>query len=95
MSAFMIVNVKVKDADAFEEYKAKVPALIQKHGGEYVALGGKVIVFEGAWDPSRLVVIRFPTLANVQNLFDDPEYHPLILLRQRGADSEIVAVEGI
>jgi uncharacterized protein (DUF1330 family) len=95
MSAYMIVNVKVKDVAAFDEYKAKVPAVIQKHGGEYVALGGKVIVFEGDWEPSRLVVIQFPDLASVQRLFDDPEYHPLIALRQRGADSEIVAVEGM
>lgn len=32
MSAYVIVNVAVKDAAAYEEYRAKVPALIRKHG---------------------------------------------------------------
>jgi uncharacterized protein (DUF1330 family) len=36
MPAYMIVNVEVNNATAYEEYKAKVPALIRKHGGEYV-----------------------------------------------------------
>jgi uncharacterized protein (DUF1330 family) len=32
MSAYMIVNVDVRDAVAYEEYKAKVPGP-SKHGG--------------------------------------------------------------
>jgi len=40
MSAYMIVNIAVRDSTAYEEYKARVPALIQKHGGEYLVRGG-------------------------------------------------------
>jgi uncharacterized protein (DUF1330 family) len=88
------VNIDVQDAAAYEEYKAKVPAFIQKYGGEYLARGGKTIVIEGDWKPSRLVIFRFPDMASVQALFDDPEYQPLKKLRQRVAKSEIVAIEG-
>ena len=94
MSACLIVNIDVKDAAAYEEYKAKVPAFIQKYGGEYLARGGQTIVVEGDWKPSRLVIFRFPDMASVQALFDDPEYQPLKKLRQRVAKSEIVAIEG-
>jgi uncharacterized protein (DUF1330 family) len=95
MSAYLIVNVSVKDEAAYETYKTNVPALIRKHGGEYLVRGGNFIVLEGSWKPSRLVIFRFPNITAVQNLFADPEYQPLRALRQRVAESEIVAVEGM
>jgi uncharacterized protein (DUF1330 family) len=94
MSAYLIANIDVKDAADYEEYKAKAPAVIRKHGGEYLVRGGAFIVLEGDWKPSRLVIVRFPDLAAAQDLFNDPEYRPLQALRQRVTESEIVAVEG-
>ena len=35
MAAYLIANVDVKDAAAFEEYRKQVPATIAKHGGPY------------------------------------------------------------
>ena len=95
MSVYVIVNVDVKDPAAYEEYKAKVPALIRKHGGEYLVRGGKFVVAEGHWKPSRLVLYRYPDLASVQALNDDPEYQPLKALRHRVAKTDIVIVEGL
>lgn len=95
MSAYVIVNLEISDEAAYEAYKAKVPALIRKHGGEYLVRGGKFVVYEGEWKPGRLVILRFPDLADVKNLFADPEYQPLIRLRQDVAKSDIVAVEGL
>ena len=51
-----------------EEYKAKVPGLIRKHGGEYLVRGSKFTVVEGDWEPKRLVVLRFPDIAAAQGL---------------------------
>ncbi|HUY80940.1 MAG TPA: DUF1330 domain-containing protein [Acidobacteriaceae bacterium] len=95
MSAYVIVNVDAKDPAGYEEYKAKAPALIRKHGGEYIVRGGEFVVLEGSWEPTRLVILRFPDLASAQALFLDPEYQPLKALRQRVANTDIVAVEGI
>jgi len=95
MAAYMIVDLDVSDAVAYEEYKTKVPALIQKHGGKYLVRGGKFTVLEGDWKPTRLVLFEFPNTAAVQALFDDPEYQPLKALRQRVAKTDIVVVEGL
>ena len=54
MPAYMIVNLDVSDAVAYEEYKMKVPALIRKHGGKYLVRGGKFTILEGDWKPTRL-----------------------------------------
>lgn len=95
MSAYMIVNLDVKDTTAYEEYKTKVPALIQKHGGKYLVRGGKFVILEGDWKPTRLVLFEFPSIAAVQALFDDPEYQPLKTLRQRVSKTDAVVVEGL
>lgn len=95
MSAYMIVDVDVKDPGAYEEYKSQVPALIHKHGGEYLVRGGNFVILEGDWAPSRLVILRFPDISSAQALLNDPEYQPLKTLRQRVSRVDIVAVEGI
>lgn len=86
---YLIVNVDVKDAAAYEQYRAKVPSLIRDHGGEYLVRGGSMVVLEAPG------VLRFPDMAAVQNLSNDPEYQPLKALRHRVAQSEVVAVEGV
>ena len=95
MNAYMIVDVDVRDPAVYEEYKTKVPALIRKHGGEYLVRGGNFVVLEGDWEPNRLVILRFPDIASAQAFLIDPEYQPLKALRQRVSTVDIVAVEGI
>ncbi len=95
MAAYMIVNMEVKDPAAYEDYKAKVPALIARHGGEYLVRGGKLEVLEGDWKPTRLVLFRFPDVAAVHAFHDDPEYQPYKTLRQRVCRTDAVVVEGI
>jgi uncharacterized protein (DUF1330 family) len=95
MAAYLIANIDVRDPDAYEEYKAKVPAIVRKYGGEYLARGGRFVVLEGNWRPTRMAVLRFPDLAAAQALYEDPEYQPLKALRQRAANTEFVVVEGL
>ncbi len=95
MPAYLIVNIQVNDQAAYERYKAEVPALIRKHGGEYLARGGKCEVVEGNWRPNRLVLFRFPSMEAIRALDSDPEYQPLKKLRQSVAYTESVAIEGL
>jgi uncharacterized protein (DUF1330 family) len=95
MPAYLIVNIQVKDPAAYERYKAEVPALIRKHGGEYLARGGRCEVIEGDWRPNRLVLFRFPSMDAIRALDADPDYQPLKNLRQSVTYTESVAVEGV
>ena len=94
MPAYMIVDLNIKDPAAYEKYKAEVPALIRKHGGEYLVRGGAFEVLEGNWRPHRLVLFRFPDKAAVHAFMNDPAYSPLKKLRQEVAETDSVVVEG-
>lgn len=95
MPAYMIADINMKDPAAYERYKAEVPALIRRHGGEYLVRGGVHEVLEGDWQPTRLVVFRFPDRAAIHAFMNDPDYQPLKALRKQCAESDIVAVDGI
>ena len=73
MTAYLIANITVHDAELYKEYVANVPALIEKHGGRYCVRGGDPEVLEGSWTPSRFVVLEFPNREAVLALYNDPE----------------------
>ncbi len=95
MPAYLIVDVDLRDSAAYEAYKRDVPALIARHGGEYLVRGGEHEVLEGDWRPHRLVLFRFPDRAAIRAFMADPDYAPLKALRQRIASTDAVAVDGI
>ena len=45
--------------------------------------------------PTMMVVIQFPTMEQAQAWHDDPDYQPLIKLRQTGSDMDMILVEGL
>ncbi len=95
MAAYVIADVEVTDPEKYEAYKDGVPALVEKHGGEYVVRGGEHVVLEGDWEPRRLVLMKFPDRASAEAFWDDQDYQPLKAARHASADSRLVLVEGI
>ena len=95
MSVYVIVNIDIQDLAAYEAYKLGAPALVKKHGGEYLARGGATDVLEGDWTPSRVALLKFPDLASVKAMQSDPAYLPLKAIRHSTAQTQMVAVQGI
>jgi uncharacterized protein (DUF1330 family) len=96
MSTFLITEVTVIDDGWTEEYRSTVPKLVEKHGGKYLALGTGFEKIEGSRVlPDWMVVLEFPTAEQARSFYNDPEYAPLIKLRQSGASAEITLMEGL
>jgi uncharacterized protein (DUF1330 family) len=95
MSAYVIVNIQVNDPAVYEEYKKLAPATIASYGGRYLARGGKVEILEGSWQPNRLVILEFESMARAREWLDSPEYTPVKRLRHGSANSDMVVVEGV
>jgi len=93
MPAYVIVEVSVLDATAFERYKELAPPSIAAHGGRYLARGGRTDTLEGD-PPQRLVILEFPTLERARQWWASPEYAPARALREKAARIRMVAVEG-
>ena len=95
MAAYIIAQIDVTDAEAYEGYKAQVPTLIEKYGGEYLARGGAVEVLEGEWSMPRTIILRFESLEAARAWYAADDYQPVKALRQRASRGNIVLVEGV
>jgi uncharacterized protein (DUF1330 family) len=92
--AYVVVQIAIEDPVAYEQYKALAPPSIAAYGGRYVVRGGASEVLEGSWQPSRLVLLEFPSVASARAWWDSPEYAPAKALRQRCARTEMLVIEG-
>ncbi|WP_127558518.1 DUF1330 domain-containing protein [Saccharospirillum alexandrii] len=95
MSAFLIVDTKIKDHTAYEEYKTLAKPIAEKFGGVYRARGGVMDVRETElWSPSRIVIIEFPDMNSAQAFVDSEEYAPVKPKRTDNAECTLFIVEG-
>lgn len=95
MSAYLLVDCAVTDPEKYEAYKRLAAPAIEHHGGRYLARGGEVAVLEGTWRPNRVVVVEFPTLAQLKAFYHSPEYAAARAQREGAADMNLVAVAGV
>lgn len=96
MAAYLIVDTKITDHALYEEYKAKAKEIVERHGGEYLARGGRIEIFEAdLWHPSRLVVIRFPDMEAARAFCNDPDYEPVRRIRREASAATLAVVEGL
>ena len=97
MAAYLIIDLDVHEA---EEYRASgygqaVSALVERHGGRYLAAGGPHTVLEGDWEPTRLGIIEFPSMEALRAFSDSEAYEPWKSIRQRLVHSTVVTLEGV
>ncbi len=96
MSVYMIVEAKdVFDQEKYGEYIKRVPAIVEKFGGRYLARGGDITVVSGDWRPARLIIVAFDSKEKFQAWWHSAEYRAIAPLRETAAQTNAVVVEGI
>lgn len=94
MPAYVVIQIVIDDPVVYERYKALAPPSIAAYGGRYAVRGGHSEVLEGTWQPARLVLLEFPSLARARAWWSSPEYTPAKALRQSCAQTEMLLIEG-
>mgnify|MGYP000738766479 CR=1 FL=1 len=95
MPAYVINDLEITDPLRFEEYKRLSPPTVTAYGGRFLARGGEVTGLEGGWQPRRLVMLEFPSVALAHAWLNSAEYAPARRLRQMSANSRMVVIEGV
>ncbi len=95
MPAYVIAETEITDPERYEQYKAASPAAIAAGGGRFVVRGGELVVLEGDWQPSRLVILEFPDLAAAKRWYESEAYQQAKRLREGAARLRVVAVQGV
>ena len=95
MPAYVIVEVDVTDPAGYEDYKKMVPPSLAAYDGRFVVRGGACETLEGSWQPKRVVVLEFPSVARARQWWASDGYSAAKALRQRTAKTQMIVVEGV
>jgi uncharacterized protein (DUF1330 family) len=95
MSAFVLVEIEIRDQEPYERYKLLAPPSIAAYGGRYVVRGAPVETLEGDWHPARLVMLEFPSVELARAWWASPEYAEGKALRQSCAHTKMILVAGL
>lgn len=93
MAAYVIVDVTVHDLDDYTTYRLQGAPIAAAYGGRFLARGGAVEVLEGDWQPTRVVMLEFPSVEQAKAWWSSPEYTAIKLIRQRSASTNLIIVE--
>jgi uncharacterized protein (DUF1330 family) len=95
MAAYVFVEVKIHDFEAYEAYKMLTPATIAAYDGKFLIRGGGSEILEGDWKPERLVMLEFPDVARAKEWWNSERYTEAKKIRQAASTTKMVIVEGI
>ncbi|ANB34546.1 uncharacterized protein (DUF1330 family) [Rhodovulum sulfidophilum] len=92
MPALWIAHVTVTDAEAYGRYAELAGPAIAKHGGAFIARGGRFVQLEGRERP-RNVVARFPSVDAAVACYESPEYQAALDHARGASERELMVVE--
>lgn len=92
MPALWIAHVTVTDAEAYGRYAELAGPAIAKHGGVFIARGGRFVQLEGKERP-RNVVARFPSIEAAETCYNSPEYQEALSHARGASERELLIVE--
>jgi uncharacterized protein (DUF1330 family) len=95
MSAYVIFDVQIRDPAAYKEFMEGVKPALELAGARYLARGGAHKVYEGDWEPRRIVILEFPSVAAWEGFYEGPVYQGLKSVRDRCSSARLVSVEGL
>ncbi len=95
MTAFVISDVSVRDADALQTYRTRAAVSIERHGGKYLARGGEIEQLEGTWNPRTIIIVEFPSVEQAHAWYRSPEYATALEVRDKALSRNLILVDGV
>lgn len=87
MTAFIIVDLTVKNKDLLSEYSALAAQTLIPFDGEFIAKGA-IESLHGESAYTTKVVIQFPSRENAQNWYQSKDYQQIIPIRDEAMNSQ-------
>ena len=92
MAALWIAHVTVTDAEAYGRYAELAGPAVAKHGGQFIARGGRYVQLEGRERP-RNVVARFASVEAAVACYNSPDYQAALDHARGASERDLMVVE--
>lgn len=91
---YLIAHIRVRDPDAFEEFKQLSGAAIKAHSGKVLVRNPSPDHREGAAE-GLAIVIEFESLAAARAFYESDAYIKARGVREKISDTDLILVEGL
>lgn len=81
MPAYVVSMMTIHDPDVYRQYTDRTPPIVKKYGGKFLTRGEEITCVEGQQYDGRLVLLEFPSKADVEAWFADPDYEEAMTFR--------------
>lgn len=95
MTAYVILEVEVKDIAEYLLHQQQLAPLLEAAGARYLARGGQSKALGVEDEPGRLMLIEFPSLEAIEALYNGEGYRQLMPQRDACSSTRILAVQGL
>lgn len=95
MTAYVIADITINNADGYAPYRKLAAESVAQHKGRFIARGGAVEGIEGGWNPSRVVIIEFPSMEAARKWYQSPQYQEALKVRFANSTGRVNITEGV
>jgi uncharacterized protein (DUF1330 family) len=100
VSAYLISEVQVLDAEAWDNYRTRAARVIARFGGRYLVRGAGAEVIEADWPveeppPQTVIVAEFPSMKALKDWYASPEYAEAFAFRAAAVKRRMIFVAGV
>ncbi|MDE3010991.1 MAG: DUF1330 domain-containing protein [Pseudomonadota bacterium] len=95
MSAYVVFDVEIRDMARYQGFMEAVTPVLLAAGARYLARGGAHQVYEGDWQPRRLVILEFPSIGAWEQFYHGAAYQALKAMRDTCSSARLVCVDGV
>ena len=94
MPAYLVSDLTVRNAEAFETYRTRAAKAIAQFGGRYLVRGGDIQMLEGQWKPRLLVIVEFPSMEQARSWYGSPEYAAALEVHDIALERNLILADG-
>ena len=73
MSAFVIVDISIKNLEEYKQYIEEITPSVAAYQGRYMVRGGSPETLDGEWQSSRIVIMEYPDRATAKAWLNAPD----------------------
>lgn len=95
MTAYVIFDVDIRGLQQYQEFMSGVKPALEVAGAKYLVRGGAHKVYEGDWEPRRIVLLEFPSVAAWETFYSGATYQGLKSIRDACSSARLVSVDGL
>ena len=95
MTAYIISDVSIRNAGAFQTYRMRAAVSIERCDGRYLGRGAWIEQLEGSSAPRNIVIVEFPNLDKAQAWYRSPEYASALEVRDQALSHNLILADSV